>query len=122
VEGPAQSSPIFLGVLSTAIADTVGRQFAQLRPLQPLALSRLEVCLAARCRPLDPRPGPLRRIGHALAAEAVAESVRGHGIGEAEPHVELLRLVAASLARSLQASLALKCVELSELTAKAAGR
>jgi hypothetical protein len=75
-----------------------------------------------RRRALYPRPGPLRRIGHALAAEAVAESVRGHGIGEAEPHVELLRLVAASLARSLQASLALKCVELSELTAKAAGR
>jgi hypothetical protein len=33
-----------------------------------------------RRRALYPRPGPLRRVGHAPAAEAVAESVRGRGI------------------------------------------
>jgi hypothetical protein len=65
-----------------------------------------------RRRALYPRPGPLRRVGHAPAAEAVAESVRGRGIGEAEPHVELLRLVAASPATSLQASLAVERIKL----------
>jgi hypothetical protein len=61
---------------------------------------------------LDPRPSPLRGVGHAPAAEALAERVRGRGVGEAEAHIELLRLVASSPATDLQASLAVESVKL----------
>src|SRR5438132_1370783 len=61
-------------------------------------------------------------VGHALTAEAVAKRVRGGCVREAEPHVELLRLVAPSPASGLQPPLTVERVELRELTAEAAGR
>jgi hypothetical protein len=53
-----------------------------------------------------------RRVGQALAPEAIAECIRSGGVWEAESNIDLLDLVSIPAAADRDASFTVKCINL----------